>query len=322
MAVHARMMAGRDTGKPAIDIGARRTVAGSVSAALVAYYRSADWIDGLAEATQKWRRNCLEKFRADFGDLSLRTIEKRYVQAYVSAIAKPGTQRNMAQALGSFFTYCVDTMLLADNPAEGVKRARMIRTGGHKAGTEDDVEKFCAHWSIGSMPRLALALYLNFGVRKSDVIRIGPGDIRGGELSDFQPQKTSRSGGIKITVPMTEETADIIGATVHGTKTYLVTRFGKPFTAAGFGNWFRRACVEAGVEFRSHGLRKLCLIRLAELELNTDTIMAISGHKNRAEVDTYVAAVNRTKMARKAIAVSEAASQERARARKANKHPV
>ena len=67
-------------------------------------------------------------------------------------------------------------------------------------------------------------------------------------------------------------------------------------------------CREAGVsDVSSHGLRKLCLIRLAELELNTDTIMAISGHKNRAEIDTYVAAVNRKKMARKAIGAVEAA---------------
>jgi len=305
MEVHARMMAG----KPAVDIGARRTVAGSVSAALVAYYRSADWNDGLADSTRKWRRNCLEKFRSDFGDLSLRTMPKRYVQAYVSAIAKPGSQQNMAQALGSFFRYCVDTMLLVENPCEGIKRARMIRSGGFKPWTEDDVEKFCSAHPVGSMARLALALYLNFGVRKSDVVRIGPRDIVDGELTDFQPQKTSRSGGLKITVPLTEETAAIIAATpLIGTRTFLVTSFGKPFTAAGFGNWFRQRCREANVsDVSSHGLRKLCLIRLAELDLSTDTIMAISGHKNRAEVDTYVAAVNRKKMARKAIAVSELA---------------
>jgi hypothetical protein len=68
----------------------------------------------------------------------------------------------------------------------------------------------------------------------------------GRRLFEFQPQKTARSGGIKITVPLMEETAGIIAATAHGLKTYLVTPFGKPFTAAGFGNWFRRACVEAG----------------------------------------------------------------------------
>jgi len=52
-------------------------------------------------------------------------------------------------------------------------------------------------------------------------------------------------------------------------------------------------------------LRKLLLIRLAELGCNTETIMAISGHKNRNEVDTYVAAFNRKKLAGVAMAAIE-----------------
>jgi len=54
-------------------------------------------------------------------------------------------------------------------------------------------------------------------------------------------------------------------------------------------------------------LRKLCLIRLAELGLSTDQIMAISGHKNRAEVDVYVANANRKKLACQAMEAVEAA---------------
>jgi integrase len=158
---------------------------------------------------------------------------------------------------------------------------------------------------------LALALYLNFGVRKSDVVRIGPRDIKNGSLVNFQPQKTSRTGGVKINVPLLAETAAAIAATpVTGADSYLVTAFGKPFTANGFGNKIREWCDAAGLpECSSHGLRKLLLIRLAELGLNTETIMAISGHKNRTEVDTYVAAFNRKKLAGVAMAAVEVASQ-------------
>jgi hypothetical protein len=39
--------------------------------------------------------------------------------------------------------------------------------------------------------------------------------------------------------------------------TYLVTEFGKPFTANGFGNWFRDRCDEAGLAHcTAYGLRK------------------------------------------------------------------
>ena len=31
------------------------------------------------------------------------------------------------------------------------------------------------------------------------------------------------------------------------TATFLMTAFGRPFTVAGFGNWFRKCCNEAGL---------------------------------------------------------------------------
>jgi hypothetical protein len=50
-----------------------------------------------------------------------------------------------------------------------------------------------------------------------------------------------------------------------GTTAYLETQFGKPFTSTGFYNWFKRACVKAGIPHCSpHGLRKATSRRLAE----------------------------------------------------------
>jgi integrase len=312
MAVHEQMMATLKAPVPVV-IGQARTKPGSINAALVAYYQSAAFCDGLAESTQGWRRRCLEQFRNDFGDVSIRKFEKRHAQKFVSLIPKAGSQRNMGQALGHFFQYCVDTTLIAENPADGIKRAKMKKTGGIPAWTEEHVDAYKATHPLGSKARLALALYLNFGVRKSDVVRIGPRDIKNGSLTNFQPQKTSRTGGVKINVPLLAETAEALAATpVTGSDTYLVTAFGKPFTANGFGNKMRDWCDQAGLpECSSHGLRKLLLIRLAELGLNTETIMAISGHKNRAEVDTYVAAFNRKKLAAHAMAAVETNNEQR-----------
>jgi hypothetical protein len=42
-----------------------------------------------------------------------------------------------------------------------------------------------------------------------------------------------------------------------GDLTFLVTKHGKPFTANGFGNWFRDRCDEARLpQCSAHGLRK------------------------------------------------------------------
>jgi hypothetical protein len=49
-------------------------------------------------------------------------------------------------------------------------------------------------------------------------------------------------------IPIAPPLADIIAATpMIGVKTFLVTDYGKPFTPAGFGNWFRERCNEAGL---------------------------------------------------------------------------
>ena len=44
---------------------------------------------------------------------------------------------------------------------------------GYYTWTEEDVEKFEAHWPIGTRPRLAMAIMLYLGVRRSDAVLIG-----------------------------------------------------------------------------------------------------------------------------------------------------
>jgi integrase len=295
-----------------VILGASRTVAGTVNAGLVAYYQSSAFKNDLGQSTQGARRNLLERFRVEHGHKRVKMLERRHVQAYINALPRATIQRSMLQALKGFLAYCVSIKIIADNPAEGVTRAKIIDTGGFRPWTEEDVARFTKRHPIGTKARLALALYLNLGVRKSDVVRIGPRDIKNGELTDFQPKKGERTGGNKITVPLFAETAAIIKATpVIGKDTFLVNEWGKPFTAKGFGNKMRDWCDQAGLpNCASHGLRKLCLIRLAEAGRTVFEIAAISGHKNLKEIQTYVDNANRKKLARAAFAHVETVRKE------------
>jgi integrase len=288
----------------AVVIGASRTMAGTLNAAVVAYYQSAAFKSELGEGTQSSQRSLVERFRTKHGDKRLRKLERRHMQAYISSLQSPAVQRNMLRALRHLLKFCTATGLIDHDPTEGVTRAKMKKTGGFYTWTEDDVAKFEERHPVGSKARLALALYLNLGVRKSDVVRIGPRLVKNGELNDFLPQKGERTGGNRITVPLFEDTKAIIAATpITGADTYLVTSFGKTFTANGFGNKMREWCDEAGLpECTSHGLRKLCLVRLAEAGLDAFRIAAISGHKDLREVQLYVEAANRKRMARDAVA--------------------
>jgi integrase len=310
MEAYARALAAWKAGGGVLpELGAARTVAGTVQAAVVAYYQSTAFSRELAASSQISQRSLMERFRTEHGDKRIAKLERRHVQAYISNLGSPAVQRNMLRALRHFAKYALSVDMIASDPTEGVMRAKMVSTGGFTPWTEGDVDRFTAAHPVGTMARLALALYLNFGVRKGDVIRIGPRSIKGGELVDFQPQKTSRNGGKTITVPLLEETKQIIAATpLIGTATYLVNAFGKPFTANGFGNKMREWCDEASLpEVSSHGLRKLCLIRLAEAGFSAPAIASISGHKDLREIQLYIEAADRKKLARATMAAVEKA---------------
>jgi Phage integrase family len=75
---------------------------------------------------------------------------------------------------------------------------------------------------------------------------------------------------------------------------------GKPFTAAGFGNWFRDRCREAELPERctSHGLRKAAATYLAELGFTDHQLMAWFGWTSISQAQACTKAANRKRMAR------------------------
>jgi hypothetical protein len=80
-----------------------------------------------------------------------------------------------------------------------------------------------------------------------------------------------------------------------------MTAAGKPFSAAGFGNWFRDMCREAGLHgFSAHGLRKAGCRRLAEAGCSASEIAAWSGHRTLSEIAHYTRSVEQAAMARAA----------------------
>jgi integrase len=95
----------------------------------------------------------------------------------------------------------------------------------------------------------------------------------------------------------------IVDATPSGNMTFLVTAFGKPFTANEFGNWFGQRCDEAGLPHcPAHGLRKAAAARLAELGAGENEIMAIAGHTTSKEVVRYTRSERQKVLAANAMA--------------------
>jgi len=85
--------------------------------------------------------------------------------------------------------------------------------------------------------------------------------------------------------------------------TFLVTEYGRPFSPAGFGNWFRDRCDEAGLkELSAHGLRKTLQIIGAEMGLTDRELMAIAGHESTQETSRYTKKRDRDLLAKSGMA--------------------
>jgi integrase len=127
---------------------------------------------------------------------------------------------------------------------------------------------------------------------------MGRQHVRNGTLSVRQ-QKTGRS----LEIPVHPALLAILETTPSEHLTFLTTQTGKPFSPAGFTNWFRDMCNEAGLPpgTSAHGLRKAACRRLAEAGCSANLIAAVSGHRSLREVQRYTEAADQARMARSAM---------------------
>lgn len=311
----AKACAGRD--KPLV-IGAARTKPGSLNAALVKYYAS-DEFAAMTKDVRQQNRGCLERWRIDRGDRPLRELQHRHLQGYINKLATPHVQRNALRAIRHFLKFALKERMVDGDASAGVQKNKLPKGGGFRPWEESHVTAYMAKHPVGTTAHLALQIMLCTALRRSDAVQIGPRHVQKtdkyplGVLADYLPQKGRRTGGNRVNVPVHPDLAAAIAAMpVIGSETYLLTETGKPFTVKWLGKKMREWCDAAGVpplidesgrskNIASHGLRKLCLTRLAEADCNVFQIAAISGHKDLREVQLYVDAYNRKKAAGEAM---------------------
>jgi integrase len=282
---------------PTAEVGAARTVAGSVNAMIVGYLGSAAF-GQLALASQRQYRRIFEELRHKHGDRSIATLERRHLALMLeSKAATPSAARDLLRCLRLIVQHAIKLGIRQDDPTNGV-RVKMPKTEGFKTWTEEDIAAFEAAYPIGTKPRLALALLLGTALRASDVVRVGRSRVRNGTVTIMQ-QKT----GTALAIPVSAALATAINATATDAIVFLVNEHGRAFTAKGFGKWFTAQCERIGLKGLSpHGLRKAACRRLAEAGCSANEIAAISGHKSLNEVARYTRAADQARMARNAIA--------------------
>lgn len=291
-AYQAALAAGKKVG----GAGAERVKPQSINALIVAYYATAEW-KKLRASTQSGYKNMLERFRAKHGDKSALTIQTRHLEAIFLGMADtPGAARNLRKRLRRIFRLAVRLGWRADNPVTETE-APKTAPGGFAPWSEEDIAKFEKKWPSGTRQRLALALLLYTGQRRSDVVTLGRQHVSNSGRISVTQLKTDHRLTIRIHPALQAE----IDAAPLG-MTFLLTQYGKPFTAAGFSQWFREAAEEAGLKNRTaHGLRKAAGRRLAEAGCTAKEIGAVLGHTTLSEIERYTRSADQARLMESAL---------------------
>lgn len=260
-------------------------------------------------------RLCLEPVSAEdptpVGTLPYADLPASKLRVLRDRIAHtPEAANSRIKAIRGVYAWAVPLDLATWNPAREVPK---IITGsqGHHSWEVEEVQQFERRHPIGTKAYLALSIILFLGVRRSDAVAIGRPHIRRpdqvaenlrakwpGRWIKFKVYKGRNRTPTELLLPIIGPLESVLEVSPCGELTFLETSFKKPFTAAGFGGWFRERCDEAGLHHCSaHGLRKAGSTIAAENGASAHTLKAIFGWKTLAEAERYTRAADQKRLA-------------------------
>jgi len=274
-----------------------RAAPGTFDRLVFEYFNSPDFLR-LVATTQRAYRSVIERMVLEerIGHRLVSEMTREHVKRMISKrSASPGAANDLLKKLRLLLNFAIDSGWRNDNPATRIKK---FAEGEFHTWTDAEISAFEARWSVGTTARLAFALLLYTGQRRSDVVRMAWDDVQDGMIQVVQ-QKTKA----KLWVPIHPQLAAILETCSGREGTILQTSFGKAFTSNGFGNMMASRIGDAGLQERcvTHGLRKAAARRLAEAGCSANEIASITGHATLQEVARYTKAAEQRRLARTAI---------------------
>jgi integrase len=267
-----------EPGTAALDAECRRALVGQIQpkrgralpaddrlrALCVAYFGSAGQ-KRMAPRSRYVQRLILDRLCDQYGEKPADLMQARHVcQIRDSRTDTSDAANSIIRALRAVYRHGVLAGLAALNPAREVEYLHS-GSNGYDAWTDDEVAQFEACHAVDSRARLALALLLYTGQRRSDVLQLGRQHLKDGWLSFVQIQNRRRKP-MRLSIPMSPELQPhhIAATPSAGAMTFLASDRGTPDTPTSFGR-FRRRRPQAGLShYSAHGLRMAAVSRLAE----------------------------------------------------------
>jgi site-specific recombinase XerD len=275
-----------------------RFEAGTVDAVVAALYKTPRW-NAMRPSSKATYQGIIERFRKTNGHRKITSITTQRIDRKLASMSEtPAAANNLRKALSRIFKQAIKMGLMKHNPIDATDAYKQQGDGFH-TWTEDEIALYEKKWPIGTRERLAMALLLHTALRRSDMVKVGPHHRIGGRLELDHGKNNSETS-----IPISADLDEAIAPFAETTGTYLQTKWGRPFTANGFGNWFREKVDETGLpkHCSAHGLRKAISRRLAESGATTLQGRAVTGHKTDKEFIKYAEKANRRDMADTAMA--------------------
>ena len=290
-------------GGPKPRKGADRVLpeAGTIGALVVSYLRSPEFVE-LRDTTKKGYVSRIEAIRTKHGHrsvagLSAERIKTAFLDPYVG---KPGARLAILKMMRILIRHAIGKGWLRHDPSQTIKRPK---TKEIRSWTEAEITRFESHWSADSKQRLAFALHLYTGQRRSDVHRMTWADVLGTKIRVVQ-QKT----GAKLIIHLHSALREILDQAPRQHFTILNTEFGRPFTVSGYGNWLGtpskpRACRSSASRM---GFARLRAGASPRPDAHRVEIMAILGHTTLAEAERYTRDADQAHLAESGVVKLEA----------------
>lgn len=255
------------------------------------YRNSPEWTT-LAQETRRRRSYILQTIAESASHVALVHIDAKVIREGRDRRSEtPHAANDFLKTIRGLLEWAKKAQHIEKNPAAGITALPTQNASGFHTWTEEEVARFEAQWALGTRQRLAFDIFRYTGLRRGDAVRAGRQHVKDGILT-IRTEKT----GETVTVAVLPPLAASIEATTTGNMTFLITEYGKPFSKAGFGNWFRGACIEAGCPGSAHGLRKHAATMAAEngaTERQLDAMFGWTGGKMAAH---YTRAADRKRM--------------------------
>lgn len=270
---------------------------GTLAWLLERYRETTAWTN-LSLATRKQRENIFVHVLETAGTQPFAKITTAAIMAGRDRRAStPSQARHFLDATRGLFRWAVKARLVKADPTVGVEDPPRPRSDGFAPWTEDDVAIYEARWPIGTRQRVWFDVLIYTGLRRGDAVKLGRQHVRNG-VGTIKTEKT----GTEVTLPILPVLSATLEAGPCGDLTFITGESGRPLTKESFGNLFRKACGDAGLQNRSaHGLRKAAATRAANAGATESELEAIFGWSGGRMASLYTRAANRRRLAQHAM---------------------